>query len=342
MGDKGQTAIKVIIVIGVIAAGILTLFASGFRSSIQPRETERVRLQQHLNYSSFNQTRAMDDIRLMEQIGPRPSGSNSLDELRGYLLNTLQENGLSTRIYSFPLKASEPESTDSTDVAEGVNIVGIVEGTKPGIILIGVHYDTKLRTTINYTGANQSASGTAWLLEFARTIGSSREGRTIWLAWFDGHESTDESVTIPHLTGSTHFVEHLKQNDQLYMVHAMIYVGQIGDCYLNISKDEGAPEWLWSLFEETAFRLGYQRHFNNRRQGFLGDFKAFREADIPAMALVDFVYGGSILNHSKFWHTEEDTIDKLCGDSLRAVADVFFHTLPALDAQLDVQHGDSL
>ena len=338
MGDKGQTAIKVIIVIGVVAAGILTLFASGFRGSMQPRESERVRLQQHLNYSSFDQTRAMEDIKFMEQLGPRPSGSESLEELRNYILKTLHEYAIVTRVYPFPLDESATEISN----AEGVNVVGIVEGTKPGIILIGVHYDTKLRTTINFTGANQSASGTAWLLEIARILGPRRDGRTVWLVWFDAHESINEAVTMPSLMGSEHFIEQMKQNGQLDLIQAMLYVGQIGDCYLNISKDEGAPEWMWNLFGETAFRLGYQRHFSQRRQGFLGDFKAFREADIPAMALVDFVYGGSILNHSKFWHTEEDTIDKLCGDSLRVVADIFMHTLPALDARLDDEYGDSL
>lgn len=330
MGNDNQSAIKIIIAVGLLAAVFLFLLAISLRSSMEPREEERVQL--GMNYSAFDYDRAMEDIAYMESLGPRPSVSEALNELRSYLLSELADVGLEVRQYPFVLEA---DSAVTASDGEGVNLVAVVEGDAPGVVLVGAHYDSKVRSDIEFVGTNQSASGAAWLLEMARLWGPERSGRSLWLVWFDGHEAVDEAITMPALQGSQALVAQLEAEQRLSAIDAMIYVGQIGDCYLNISRDEGAPAWLWEQFEETATRLGYRKHFSQRRQGFLGDFKAFREAGTPALALVDFVYGGSILNHSNFWHTEEDRIDKLCGESLRAVADVMVHALPGLERRLD-------
>lgn len=115
----------------------------------------------------------------------------------------------------------------------------------------------------------------------------------------------------------------------------MINVDMIGDCYLGIMKDADAPGWLTDLIWDTASRIGYGTHFSAFGRQIEDDHVPFRQAEIPALLIIDFSYGGSLLVHRKTWHTAQDTMDKLCPESLQAVGDVLYHALPAVDAYLD-------
>ena len=105
-----------------------------------------------------------------------------------------------------------------------------------------------------------------------------------------------------------------------------------------IQRDYGAPQWLTSTIWSRASGLAFSRHFQTRGGEWPGDHSAFRAAGVPAVSIADRQYGGSVLEHQRNWHTANDTIERVCPESLQVVGDVVFHALPDIEMHLDV-HG---
>ncbi len=280
--------------------------------------------------SPFDGPRAYQDLEIVVGFGPRPSGSEALEECRAYIIGELEKAGLEVHQHAF--KADTPLGPKPM-----VNIVGVVEGTEPGIIILGNHYETKYYTDFEFVGANDGGSTTAWMIEMARVMGPTREGRSLWLLFFDGEEAFVEWTEEDSLYGSREFVEYLEQAGRLVDVHAMINVDMIGDCYLTITRDRGAPSWLEAIIWDQAKELGYGQYFLPTSKLISDDHIPFRRRGIPAINIIDFMYGGSPLEHRRNWHTERDTIDRVCASSLQIVGDVIYHALPKVEAQLALE-----
>ena len=74
-------------------------------------------------------------------------------------------------------------------------------------------------------------------------------------------------------------------------------------------------------------QLGYEDIFADRRPAFIDDDHVpFLAVGIPAVNLIDFNYGLG----NRYWHTEDDTIDKLSEKSFAAVLHVVLETLNKL------------
>jgi len=324
--QSGTTALKVIVAMGVLTFIVLSLIPLAFQRSLQPDEQERVRIRQ--KYSPFERDRAHADLEAIVAFGPRPAGSEAAAAVRAHLRQELTRAGL--RHWDQHFQGETPEG-----VVPMVNLIAAIEGDQPGIIVIAAPYDTPDLPGTGFVGVNTGGAATAWLLEWARALGPEREGRTLWLVWFDGKEGAGMGGEAGPTPGGSAFLALQREAEVLHLIELMINVDMIGDCYLRISRDPGAPAWLEDILWDTGARLGYGAHFGRIPRELPNDHLHFREAGIPAILLMDFVFGGSLLEHQRLWHTAADALDKVCPESLQAVADVLYHALPALEAQLD-------
>ena len=323
----GNGSLRVIVFMGIGTFLFLLLMAFGLNQSLKPQETERVFPGKAR--SPFDEDRAFADLAHLVGIGPRPSGSEGMAAQQAYILGELRKAGLQAHRDDFT--ADTPRGPLAM-----TNIRGVVQGTRPEVIVLSNHYDTKYFPDFTFVGANDGGSTTAWMLEMARILGPRREGRTIWLVFFDGEEAQNEAWSSEDsLYGSRHMVGALKASGALDKTRVLINVDMIGDCYLTISRDEGAPVWLSDIVWNTARRYDYGRHFGRIPTTLEDDHLPFREAGVPALELIDFSYGGTRVAHQQNWHTAEDTLDKVCRGSLRAVGDVIYHALPVIDGKLD-------
>ena len=113
----------------------------------------------------------------------------------------------------------------------------------------------------------------------------------------------------------------------LKKIKAFILEDMIGDADLNIDHDQNSTPWLEDMVYEAASRLGYQSHLFARANAVTDDHIPFAKAGVPVADLIDFDYG----YNNVFWHTTQDTLDKLSPKSLEITGEVLLETVRLLD-----------
>ena len=206
------------------------------------------------------------------------------------------------------------------------NIIAKFPGSEDRVVVIGSHYDT-IYPMKNFVGANDGGSSTGLLLEIANQLrGRKRQGPAVWLVFFDGEEAFKDWTDTDSIYGSRHLAEKWQQDGTAKKITAFLLLDMIGDKDLNIDRDENSSQQLEDLIGRAAQHLGLQSHFYARTLAVGDDHTPFAKVGIPTADLIDFDYGYA----NSFWHTPEDTMDKLSPQSLGIAGDVVLQTLAAL------------
>jgi len=274
--------------------------------------------------------RAMQYVKDIVKFGPRPLGSPAHKKVEDYITGHLKGDEVEHDVFT----ADTPEGKFQVH-----NIIAKYPGNKDGIILIASHYDTNypLRKT-SFVGANDGASSSGLLVELANHLrGQQRDGYSVWLVWDDAEEAMkpDGSGGLPNempfeedsLYGITHLVDKWQAEGTLKKVKALILADMIGDADLNVDRDTHSTAWLQNVVGEAATRLGYQSHFFGRDLEVSDDHLPFLKRGVPAVDLIDFTYG----YNDAYWHTTQDTVDKLSPRSLGIVGSVILESIRILD-----------
>jgi Zn-dependent M28 family amino/carboxypeptidase len=274
--------------------------------------------------------RAMQYVKEIVAFGPRPVGSANHKKVENYILAHLKSDTVEQDAFT----ADTPEGKFPVH-----NIIAKFPGTKDGIVVIASHYDTNypLRNT-SFVGANDGGSSSALLLEFANQLrGKPREGYGIWLVWDDAEEAIKPDGSgglrqeMPFendsLYGINHLAEKWERDGTLKKIKAFLLADMVGDADLNIERDTNSTPWLEDVVYEAATRLGYQSHFFARTQGVSDDHLPFVKRGVPSADFIDFNYG----YNDVFWHTTQDTVDKLSPKSLEIVGGTMLETIRILD-----------
>jgi len=270
---------------------------------------------------SFNEVRAMRYVKEIVAFGPRSIGSANHKKVEDYIHAQLKGDVVEDDVFT----------VDTTEGKFPVhNILAKYPGTRDGIIVIASHYDTNwpLKDTA-YVGANDGASSSALLLEIGNQLrGKKRDGYSVWLLWDDAEESMRLPWYDPEaLYGVRHLAQKWKDDGTLKKIKAFLLEDMIGDADLNIERDQNSTPWLEDLVYKAAKSLGYQSHFFTRAIPMDDDHMPFVERGVPSADLIDFNYG----YNNVFWHTTQDTVDKLSPKSLQVVGMVTLETVQMLD-----------
>jgi glutaminyl-peptide cyclotransferase len=270
---------------------------------------------------SFNPARAMQYVKEIVAFGPRPIGSTNHKKVEDYIYSHLKGD----------LVEDDAFTVETTEGKFPVrNIIAKYPGTRDGIIVIASHYDTNypLRNTA-YVGANDGGSSSALLLEIANQLrGKKRDGYSVWLLWDDAEESMRLPWFDPEsLYGVRHLAQKWQDDGTIKKIKAFLLEDMIGDADLNIDRDQNSTPWLEDTIYQAATRVGYQSHFFGRTNDVNDDHMPFLQRGVPSADLIDFDYGyGNV-----FWHTTQDTVDKLSPKSLEIVGTVTLETVEMLD-----------
>jgi glutaminyl-peptide cyclotransferase len=262
---------------------------------------------------------AYSHVEKLVGFGPRPPGSPAIAKSQAYITDVLKKLGLQVEHQDF--LASTPNGPVSMK-----NIVGKTQQSGKSIVMLASHYDTRVMANASFVGANDGGSSTGLLLELARVLSQRRNAFTIWFVFFDGEEAQRDWSDTDSLYGSRFFVEKLKTDGQTQAIKAMVLMDMIGDKDLKLENDSSSTPKLMELVRKSAIELGYNKHLAAAQKGMMDDHVPFIRAGIAAVDLIDYDYG---FNNS-FWHTPNDTLDKISSRSLKIVGDIVVRTVENL------------
>jgi Zn-dependent M28 family amino/carboxypeptidase len=249
----------------------------------------------------FDGERAYEHVLTQVEFGSRAPGTVG---------HTLTRDWIESQLTTFGWKVTRQEAESMDHPIQ--NIIAFKEEGDP-VIILAAHYDTRYFADEDpvpsnrlkpVPGANDGASGVAVLLELSRTM--SDQNWPAWLVFFDA-EDNGRIEGWDWILGSTVFVQSLGGAPE-----AVVVLDMIGDSDLQIYYENNSDPFLRSEIWATASELGFDNIFiSQEKYSMLDDHTPFVQAGIPAVDIIDFDY--------PYWHTTEDTPDKVSAASLDVI-----------------------
>ena len=276
--------------------------------------------------AAFDSGRAWEHLRQIVSIGPRPAGSQSLEQTRQYIKKQLAADGVTV---------TEQAWTEQTPIGmvRMVNLVATIPGARADRIVISGHYDTKLFRDVRFVGASDGGSSAAFLLEMARVLKARKNALTVELLFLDGEEAfclnwddCGKPGAPDNTYGSRHYVSAGKKSGTLAGIKAHILIDMVADRDLRLKRDLNSTSWLTDIIWSAAKQQKLDGYFVPQTTRIEDDHLPFMEAGVPSVDIIDLEY--------EAWHTPKDTLDSVSARSLQIVGDVLVAALPALEARL--------
>jgi hypothetical protein len=308
-----------------LAAFVLASCAAGARSGENPLDADR----------------AYGYLKQICDLGPRPSGSQAMNQQRELLTKHFRDLGGQVSEQKFVL-TRHPLTGAPVPMA---NLIVSWHPQKTERILLCAHYDTRpkpdndpiprLRQTGDFIGANDGASGVAVLMELAHLMPQTDAKYGVDFVLFDGEElvfgGPTERQIGEYFIGSTYFAQHYVENRPPHRYRWGVLLDMVGDADLRIYQEDQSATWrdtqplveaIWS----TAQRLDVREFIPRRGFEVRDDHVPLRNIGrIPTCDIIDFEYPAYPANI--YWHSVEDKPDKCSGESLAKVGWVVYEWL---------------
>ena len=260
--------------------------------------------------TTFSGERAYQDVLTQTTMGPRIMGSAAHEELISWAVKLFKQNNWSTNVLTSEWQGHQVQNV----IAE--------RGIGHPWIVLGAHYDSRFiadhdpnvsNRNMPVPGANDGASGVAVLTELARVLPQKLTGDTagkISLVLFDA-EDNGNIQGWDWILGSLAYADYLSQQED--RPDAVIVLDMIGDSNLDIYMEKNSDQDLTKAIWDRAEMLGYSQFIPEYKYQMLDDHIPFIQMGIKAVDIIDFDY--------PYWHTIEDTADKVSAESLQAVGE---------------------
>jgi len=271
---------------------------------------------------SFSGTAALAETRRAVAFGERPSGSEANTRLREWIVSQLKPLGGELSLDSFT-------GQTPTGPVPMVNIILKFPGTSGKAIAITGHYDTKRIPMVHFVGANDAGSSTGFLIEFARVSAGMKHRDDLYIVFFDGEEAVVNWTETDSRYGSRHLAAKWAADGTLARVKALINIDMIGDKDLDVADDDNSSQALRDKVWQIAAKLGNAKYFRHDPTAIDDDHKPFADSGVNAIDIIDLDYGPN----GSYWHTAQDTMDKLSAKSFQVVGDVVLELVQQLEKQ---------
>jgi hypothetical protein len=259
--------------------------------------------------------KAFAHVQRLVDFGPRPAGSKAIEKSRDYIEDQLRRSGWQVTRQAF---------TDDTPRGkiQFINLLAQFSGQGKAaspLFLLFSHYDTKMFDAIRFVGANDGGSSTGLLLELARVIGQHPNlARKIELVFFDGEEAYEQFSETDGLYGSRYFARQLQGGSAKQFRGGLLF-DMVGDRSLGITLPADSPPEMARDIFAAAETLKLRNYFTYLGRDLIDDHVPLNAIGIPTIDIIDFDY--------PWWHTADDTIDKISAQSLQIVGSVALYYL---------------
>ena len=265
----------------------------------------------------FNGENANESVHYQTSLGPRLPGSEASSKLR----ESIKSNLTDWRI------------VETTHHVDGMVLTNLFATWNHGLgseVILAAHYDTRdraekdpdeNRTMEPILGANDGASGVAVLIELARIIPSMDLDHEVTLFFTDGE---DQGIQ-PSFLGAKAWSENLS-DEKAESIESFILVDMVGDANLTITKTVPGDVELWNRTEMAINEISEicedfsTEFYDNSSINGVGDDHIYAiQKGIPAIDIIDVRYGPNATAFGGYWHTHEDTDDKVSSESLQTI-----------------------
>lgn len=259
------------------------------------------------------------------EISPRNSGTINAGKAGQWLSREIKKCGLK------PQADSWIEQTPNGKMAF-CNIFADYPGETEKTIIIGCHYDTKAGIGPTFQGANDGGSTVGVMLELMRQMVEKKviTKHTIRFAFFDGEECLGDSYSANNgLHGSTRMAHTYFTTAKDILDHVII-IDMVGDKDLvlelprNVTPKLAKQAMLAAMENKDAARVSLATTY------CIDDHWPFVERGFSAIDLIDYTYGSTPTGRD-YWHTLEDTVDKLSPESLEKTGILVIDILKLID-----------
>jgi len=251
----------------------------------------------------FDGQQAYTDVQTQVAFGERVPGSDGHAKVQKWMREELESAGWQVEIQ------------ESEALGHPIQNIVAKRGDANPEIILGAHYDSRIfadndpNPANHYEpvpGANDGASGVAVLLELARVLPN--DSVPVWLVFFDA-EDNGRIDGWDWILGSREFVRLNPVQPR-----AVVVVDMIGDADLNIHKEWNSnPALIDEIWAVAASIENDGVFLPNYKHSMTDDHTPFLQAGIPAVDIIDFDY--------PYWHTIQDTPDKVSAKSLQVVGE---------------------
>ena len=237
---------------------------------------------------------------------------------------------LHTRLTRLGVTAAIDRFTDQTP--EGpqpfANVLATLPGTGDEWVVLLSHFDTKSKIADTFQGANDGGSSTGLLLELAAALqAAAPRSLNVLCAFLDGEECRFGYSDRDGFHGSRHLAQAMKRERK--KIKAVLLLDMVGDRDLKLTVPHNGTAALRALALAAAEATGDRAKIGLFDGVIYDDHQAFLDAGYPAIDLIDLVYG-SRPGENDYWHTPQDTPDKLSADSLLSTGRIVMEMLNRL------------
>jgi len=306
--SHGVVNLRQVLLPHCITPSLLVVLASATSMNTSPASEAKI-------WEEFSGEKALAHVQRLVDLGPHPGGSAAIEKARDYIEEQLRHSGWQVTRQAF---------TDDTPRGKihFVNLIarfsGDANAAPPSFVLCS-HYDTKLFDTIRFVGANDGGSSTGLLLELARAIGQHPSlARKLELAFFDGEEAYENFSDTDGLYGSRYFARQL-QGEGAKQFRGGILFDMVGDRSLGITLPPNSPSAVAHDVFAAAEALKLRKYFSYLDRDLIDDHAPLNAIGVPTIDIIDFDY--------PWWHTADDTMDKISAQSLQIVGSVALYYL---------------
>jgi len=266
----------------------------------------------------FDNASAYALVKRQVEFGPRVPGTPGHQAMVEWL-----EGYLPARADSVIFQRFTHVTVDGDTLAL-VNVLARFRPDASSTLLLLAHWDTRplsdnapdaAERHTAVPGANDGASGTAVLLQLADMMSKTPPPRAVDVLLVDGEDYGDFGVGRDVFLGSRYFAGNLAEG---YEPEYGVLLDMVGDRELEIyvegNSNQLAPEVVdrvWNIAHRLGFRDVFRRQL---RHTINDDHIPLNEVGIQTIAVIDFDY--------TYWHTPQDTPDKVSASSLGVVGEV--------------------